>query len=252
MAESSKKRSRDTRRFGSEAADLAYHERFQSRTFVIESKFFESEFEEPEFAFILQIFESRGWESLLLRRHLAYPRIVREFYANIHKIKMDPPSFETYVREAKIVVNAELLSEVAEIPLVLEPGYPFGNPELPSKDTMMTKFTSADGPSCFLNSLAELSQPPKRLLPQAHKVPAPAAGCDTGGASSSVSMSSLMEQVKALIRMMGNMEKRVKNIDERTAKMEKRQEPRGEHFEQHLAAGGNQTKEKKSAESDSV
>jgi hypothetical protein len=266
---------------------------------------------------------------------------------------MDPPSFETYVREAKIVVNTELLSEVAQIPLVPEPGYPFGNPELPSKDTMMTKFASADGPSWYEHentvplarftpamhllariilqnvwpiddqptemgverakflfavvdevpidfcthaivamieafhdktnslpyaglisqivwhkkipipdfertqsafyfgkdsrqkSLAEFSQQPKRLLPHAHKVPAPAAGCETGGASSSVSMSSLMKEVKALIRMMGNMEKMVKNIDERTAKMEEGQEPRGEHSDQHLAAGGNPNKRKK-------
>ncbi|GLT53871.1 hypothetical protein SLA2020_271100 [Shorea laevis] len=44
------------------------------------------------------------------------------------------------------MVNAELLSKVAQIPLVPEPGYPFSNPDLPSKVTMMTKFASADGP----------------------------------------------------------------------------------------------------------
>jgi hypothetical protein len=165
MDKSSKKHSHDTRRFGSEAADLAYHEIFQSRTLVIEGTIFESDLEQPEFAFILRIFESRGWDSLVLRDYYVYPKIVREFYANIHKIKMDPPSFETYVRKAKIVVNAEFLSKVAEIPLVPEPGYPFGNPELPSKDTMMTKFASVDGPSWYEH---ENSVPLARFTPAMH------------------------------------------------------------------------------------
>ncbi|GLT53870.1 hypothetical protein SLA2020_271090 [Shorea laevis] len=54
-----------------------------------------------------------------------------------------------------------------------------------------------------------------------------------GGASSSSSsvfMSALVKQVTALNQMMGNVERKVTNIDERTATMEKRQEAMGEHF----------------------
>lgn len=143
--ESSKLSARSSARFRSPAAENAYNDRFHYKTLLPERGVKVSDLVDPTFSFILDIFKNRGWDSLIAKPIRPYIEIVREFYANIHEIKRDPPSFETHLRDIKIKVTSELISKVAKVPIVPKPDYPFPDPELPSKDTMMKVFASEDG-----------------------------------------------------------------------------------------------------------
>jgi hypothetical protein len=143
--ESSKKCADSSARFRSPAAEKAYNDRFHYRTLMPERGVKVSDLVDPTFSIILDIFKNQCWDSLISKPVSPYLEIVREFYANIHKIKRNPPSFETHLRGINIKVTSELISEVAKVPIVPKPSYPFPDPEFPSKDTMMKVFAYEDG-----------------------------------------------------------------------------------------------------------
>jgi hypothetical protein len=332
MAESSRKRSR-------KEMVKVLKEKFKKRTLVVERGVKVADLEDPAFSFILDIFRDRGWLSLF-RPVNAYVKLVREFYTNIDKISMTPPSFITTVLGAKIHVTAELFSKGTRIPLEPNHGYPFPSSNHPNMTTMQTMFAPQTGlfwlehekfvplgrfspamrllarivlqnvwpinrhseigferarfmfgivdgiPICLCThavaqmieayrdkstslpyaglitkllkhlelpipnsepvqvpqgyfgkatvqkSEAQLHQAAREM---AHEATAPAVGGDLGASSSSsVSMEALMEQVIALVQMMGSVNKRVIAMDERQMAMEKRQV----EMEQQLVAVG--------------
>ena len=67
---------------------------------------------------------SKGWESLCSAPVTCPSMIIQEFYSNMHGINTSIPHFFSRVRDTRIVVTPEIVSEVLHVPKVAHPDYP--------------------------------------------------------------------------------------------------------------------------------
>lgn len=98
------------------------------RSFVVERGVKVSDLEDSALAFILNIFWDKNWLSLFQPIN-AYLRLVHDFYANMVNISVSPPHFTTKVLSVKIHVTPTFISQVTQIPIVPNPGFPFSTPD---------------------------------------------------------------------------------------------------------------------------
>ncbi|KAE8008099.1 hypothetical protein FH972_004644 [Carpinus fangiana] len=204
--ESSKKCADSSARFRSPAAEKAYNDWFHYRILTPERGVKVSDLVDPTFSIILDIFKNQCWDSLISKPVSPYLEIVREFYANIHKIKGNPPSFETHLRGINIKVTSELISEVAEVPIVPKPGF-F------SKSTVQ-------------KSHAQIYQRPNGFItPDVEELHSGTTTCgDTDSASSSTSSNpvlALTEQFSEVLQRLDHLGQKMTDMDQHVTNMRK-------------------------------
>ena len=107
-------------RFCDEKANTNFFENFQARGVHLERQVILSDFFNT---MLLDVIQTRGWESLCekLVRYLVV--FIQEFYSNKHGIDTSVPQFVSTFRATRIV-TPDLISEVLHIPRVAHSDYP--------------------------------------------------------------------------------------------------------------------------------
>ena len=90
---------------------------------------------------LLDVIQTREWESLCEKPVRCPVVFIQEFYSNIHGIDISVPQFVSIFRGTHIVVTPNLISEVLRVPRVAHPDYPGCDClQIVSKDKLISHF----------------------------------------------------------------------------------------------------------------
>jgi hypothetical protein len=127
----------DHTRFCKYKAYRQFVDNYRGRRVAIERGLVVIEFDERT-PYIPAVLEAQGWVAMVKDHLPAIAKLVREFYANLHRRAGD--SFFTWVRGTKIHVTPDLISAITGAPRVRTPKYPWPVDHLPTRAKMVACF----------------------------------------------------------------------------------------------------------------